>query len=179
MLHVVRKVQVSQRRIAACFAVILAFAVACSDSGTGIGTGATLQGSFALQTVDGTPLPIAERKITGIDTSGTTTSSCTDYLAAMQIVVSSGSATRGESQNLLCDDGTGVTTSTFESGKVSRTADGWRLDFTGADLALSTHYFGRWDGTTLTIVRRETDAMISGVLMTGTVNLSQLVFKQL
>jgi hypothetical protein len=90
--------------------------------------GATLQGSFALQQVDGTPLPNAQRTIVGID-------------------------------NVVCDDGTGVTTSNVESGKAFQTADGWRLDFTGADLALSTHYYGRLDGTTLTIVRRETDAM--------------------
>jgi hypothetical protein len=170
----------SQRRIAACFAIIVASAVACSDSGTGPKAGPELEGSFALQTIDGTPLPIAQRKIVSTDTSGTTTYSCTDYLAAMQIVVSSGSATRGESHNLLCDDGTGFTTSTFESGKAFRTAEGWRLDFTGADLALSTHYFGRWDGTTLTIVRRETDVMISGqVLFPANTDLSQLVFKQL
>ena len=168
----------SQRRIAACVAVALA--VACSDSSTGVDGGPTLEGSFALQTIDGTPLPIAQRRIIGIDTSGTTTSACTDFLASMQIVVSSGSATRSESHNLLCDDGGGVTTSTFESGKALRTADGWRLDFTGADLALSTHYFGRVDTTTLTIVRRETDAMSAGqVVSTGTVDLSQLVFKRL
>jgi hypothetical protein len=169
----------SQRRIATCVAIALAVAAACADSGTGVDGGATLQGSFALQQVDGTPLPIAQRRIVGVDTSGATTSSCTDYLAAMQIVVSSGSATRSESHNLLCDDGTGVTTSTVESGKAFQTADGWRLDFTGADLSLSTHYYGRLDGTTLTIVRRETDAMSTGpVSIPATVNLSQLVFKR-
>jgi hypothetical protein len=47
------------------------------------------------------------------------------------------------------------------------------------DLALSIHYFGRLDGTTLTIVRRETDVMVSGqVLFPATVDLSQLVFKR-
>ena len=169
----------SQRRIVASLAIVVALAAACSDSSTGVDAGPTLEGSFALQTIDGTPLPIAQRRIVGVDTSGATTSACTDFLASMQIVVSSGSATRSESHDLLCDDGTGITTSTFESGKASRTADGWRLDFTGVDLALSTHYYGRLNGATLTIVRRETDAMISGVLIPGTVNLSQLVFQRL
>ena len=109
----------SQRRIAACLAVALA--AACSDSATGVDAGAPLQGIFALQTVDGAPLPIAQRTIVSTD-----------------------------------------------------------LDLMGTDLALSTHYFGRLDGTTLTIVRRETDVMISGqVLFPASVDLSQLVFKRL
>jgi len=172
----------SQRRIAACFAVAVALAAACAGSGTGVDAGAALQGSFALQRVDGTPLPIAQRKIVGVDTSGTTTSSCTDYLAAMRIdVTSSGSATRSESHNLVCDVGdSGVTTFTLESGTASRTADGWRFDFTGPDVAPSSHYFGRLDGPTLTIVRRETDAMtVRQLLIPATVDLSQLVFQRL
>ena len=170
----------SQRRIAAWLAVVVAIAAACSDSGTGVEAGAVLEGSFALQTVDGAPLPIAQQKSVATDTSGATVFTCTDYLASMQIVVSSGTATRSEAHDLLCDDGINVTQATFESGKATRTADGWRLDFTGTDLALSTHYFGRLDGTRLTIVRRETDVMISGqVLFPASVDLSQLVFKRL
>ncbi|HEX7980222.1 MAG TPA: hypothetical protein VF461_16550 [Gemmatimonadaceae bacterium] len=168
-----------QRRIAACLVVALAVVAACADSGTGIEAGATLQGGFVLQTVDGTPLPIAQRKIVSVDTSGTTTSSCTDYLAEMSIdVTSSGSATRGESHNLVCDgSAAGITTSTLESGRASRTADGWRFDFTGPGVAPSSHYFGRLDGSTLTIVRRETDAMtVRQLLIPATVDLSQLVF---
>lgn len=121
----------SQRRIAACVAVALALAAACSDSGTGPDVGPTLEGNFSLQTIDGAPLPIAQRKIVGPDS---TTRSCTDYLASMQIVVSSGSATRSESHN----------------------------------------------GATLTIARRETVLMSAGqVVFTGTVDVSQLVFKRL
>ena len=169
----------SQRRIVACFA--LAVAAACGDTGTGVDAGATLQGSFALVQVDGTPLPIAQRRIVGIDTSGATTTSCTDYLAAMRIdVTSSGGATRSESHNLLCDGSADLTSSTLESGRASKSADGWRFDFTGTDLALSTHYFGRLDGTTLTIVRRETDGMsVGAVFIPPTVSLSQLVFQRL
>jgi len=171
----------SQRRIAACLAVAVALAAACSDSGTGVDAGATLQGSFALQTVDGTPLPIAQRRIIGIDTSGATTSSCTDFLAGMTIdVTSAGSATRSESHNLVCDDSTGVTLSTVESGTAFRTTDGWRFDFTGPGVAPSSHYLGRLDASTLTIVRRETDAMtVRQLLIPATVDLSQLVFKRL
>lgn len=169
----------SQRRIAACLAVAVVLAAACSNSGTGVDAGPTLEGSFELQTIDGTPLPIGQRMIVGTDTTGTPTSSCTDYLASMQIVVSTGTVTRSESHDVRCDDGIGFTESTFESGKATRTADGWRLDFTGTDLALSIHYFCRLDGTTLTVVRRETDVMISGqVLFPAIVDLSQLVFKR-
>lgn len=173
----------SQRRIAACLAVTVAVALAaaCSDSATGVEAGATLQGSFALQTVDGTPLPIAQRRIVGVDTSGATTGSCTDFLAAMTIdVTSAGSVTRSESHNLVCDGGTAITEFVVESGNASRTTDGWRFDFTGPGVAPSSHYFGRWDGSTLTVVRRETDAMtVRQLLIPATVDLSQLVFKRL
>jgi hypothetical protein len=171
----------SQRRIAACLAVAVALTAACSESGTGVDVGATLQGNFALQTVDGTPLPIAQRRIVGVDTSGATTSSCTDFLAAMTIdVTSAGSVTRSESHDLACDDSTGVTESVVESGNASRTTDGWRFDFTGPGVAPSSHYFGRLDGSTLTVVRRETDAMtVRQLLIPATVSLSQLVFKRL
>lgn len=168
----------SQRSIASCFAIAVALAAACSDSGTGVDAGAALQGSFALQSVDGAPLPIAQRKIVGPDT---TTSSCTDYLASMSIdVIAPTRVTRSESHNLVCDgSAAGVTTATLESGTASRTADGWRFDFTGPDLAPSYHYFGRLDGSTLTIVRRETDAMtVRQLLIPATVDLSQLVFQR-
>src|SRR6476659_273809 len=102
-LSLTEESRMSQRRIAACLVVALAVVAACADSGTGVEAGAPLQGGFALQTVDGTPVPIAQRKIVSIETSGTTTSSCTDYVAAISIDVSaSGSATRGESHNLVC-----------------------------------------------------------------------------
>ena len=103
-----------------------------------------------------------------------------DYLASMQIAVSSGSVVRSESHNVVCDDSLGIMLSTVESGKVSRTTEGWRFDFTGADVAPTSHYFGRLDGSTLTIVRRETDALtVRQLLIPATVDLSQLVFGRL
>ena len=154
----------------------------CGDAGTGVGPGA-LQGSFGLLQVDGAPLPLAQRRIVGIDTAGNTTSSCTEYLTAMRIdVTSSGGATRSESRRLTCDGSADVTSLSVESGTVSSTGDGWRLDFTAADLAVTTHYYGRLDGVTLTIVRRETEATTVSpgpVVIPSTVSLSQLVFRRL
>jgi hypothetical protein len=159
----------------------LLLVAACGDAATGVDAGKALQGSFALEQIDGASLPIAQRRIVSIDTSGTTTSSCTDYLTTMRIdVTSSGSATRSESHTLTCDDGANDTSITLESGTVSSTGDGWRFDFTRTDLAVSAHYYGRLEGATLTIVRRETDALSTGpVGVPQTVSLSQLVFRRL
>ncbi len=157
------------------------FVTACGSSATGVDAG-TLTGSFALEQVDGTPLPLVTGKIVSVVPAGGPTTTCTAYLTAMSIdVTSSGDAARRESSRLTCDDGRPDQTSTFtESGKASRTGDEWRFDFTRTDVALTTHYLGRSDGSTLTIARRETDPVTVGqVLIPATVDLSQLVFLRL
>jgi hypothetical protein len=149
---------------------------ACGDAGTGVDAGSTMEGSFVLQQVDGAPLPIALRRIVSVDPATGATSSCTESLTAMSIdVTSSGSATRSESRDLMCDGSNVVQTSlVFESGTASKISDGWRLDFGATNGAGPTRYFGQVNGTSLTIVRRE-----AGTPPVVTVDLSQLVFTRL
>jgi hypothetical protein len=149
---------------------------ACGDAGTGVDAGSTLAGSFALQQVDGAPLPIALRRIVSVDPVTGATSSCTEALTAMSIdVTSSGSATRSESRDLMCDGSNVVQTSlVFETGTTSKTSDGWRLDFTATGGAGTTRYFGQLNAGSLTIVRRE-----AGTPPVVTVDLTQLVFSRL
>jgi hypothetical protein len=149
---------------------------ACGDSGTGVDAGSTLAGSFALQQVDGAPLPIALRRIVSVDPATGATSSCTESLTAMSIeVTSSGSATRSESRDLVCDGSNVVQGSlVLETGTTTKTGDGWRLDFGATSGSGTTRYFGQVNGVSLTIVRRE-----AGTPPLMTVDLTQLVFKRL
>jgi hypothetical protein len=149
---------------------------ACGDAGTGVDAGSTLEGSFALQQVDGAPLPIALRRIVSVDPATGATSSCIEALTAMSIdVTSSGSATRSESRDLTCDGSNVIQTSlVFETGTTSKTSDGWRLDFAATTGAGTTRYFGEVSGASLTIVRRE-----AGTPPVVTVDLTQLVFSRL
>jgi hypothetical protein len=171
----------------AMLAASLFLIAACSDAGTGVGDGPMPVGRFELVSVNGAPLPFALRRFVGASsTTPGTTSSCTSYLVAMSIdVSSSGSVNKSESERSTCDDGGPVLASVFlEPGTVSRTPEGWRFDFGSTYLASTellsvTHYFGRFDGTDLTIYRRETDAIPSqfgGVSVGATVNLTPLVF---
>ena len=168
-----------QRRIAECVA-LLAFAAACGDSGIASDPRVMLAGSFALWQIDGTSLPIAERRLVGPDS---TSPSCTDYLAAMRIdVTSSTSAQRSESHRFTCTNGVDRLETVVESGTVSTVADSVRFEFQETGLYLTTRYIGRLDGSTLIIVRRETHSTgyLSGqVYPPLTVNPSRLVFRRL
>ena len=121
-------------------------------------------------------MPIALRRIVSVDPVTGATSSCTEALTAMSIdVTSSGSATRSESRDLMCDGSNVVQTSlVLEAGTISKTSDGWRLDFAATNGVATTRYFGHVDGTSLVIVRRE-----EGSLPLIGIDLSQLVFRRL
>ena len=166
--------------LALCFAFVL-FLAACGSSGTGVDTQTMMAGSFALVQLDGAPLPIALRKIAGVDTSGRAAPSCTEYLTAMSIdVTASGRVTRTESDGLTCDAGSIEERLLLEVGTASKTADGWRFDFRSPDGAYATHYFGRLDGATLTIVRRDSELIVvpPGIQPLVTTDLSQLIFNR-
>jgi hypothetical protein len=172
--------------LAARVACVLLVA-ACGDGGTGTGPSGLLDGSFALVRVEGAPLPITLGRIVSVSLPDGVQLTCTQYLTAMRIDVTSfGSATRNESRLVTCDDGRADATSSLTvAGTVSAIGDGWRFDFAAMNSFFAARYFGRMDGSNLTIVRRETDVTIETPGQTGTpapivnVDLSQLLFSRI
>lgn len=169
-----------------CGATVL-FLSACADAGTAVSPLSTLQGKFALVQVQGAPLPIVLRRIGDAGGADGIQHSCTEYLAGMNLdITSSGAITKVESRRLTCDDARADLISvSLVSGTASTSVEGWRFDFPATDNTLATRYFGSMDGGVLTIVRRETDVIVAPPGQGGTpapmvgIDLSQLVFNRL